>query len=560
MVFPLFCVVILSLIISLPAESIKSLFSFFKTIHMRKTGISVLILFIVTVASGQEKMDLDMMNKIRNEGLNNSKVMDIAFYLTDVSGPRLTKSPGYDRAANWAINELKKWGLENALLEPWGEFGKSWDLQKSYVAMTAPYYRPLIAFPKTWTKGTNGLQNVEVMLITAKDSVELEQYRGKLKGKILIMNRTDTLKQSFKADANRYTDEDLQKMADAKPQQPRQQSGDTAEARRRREQFQRLQGPAQLVNKLKEIADKDGAVAVLSMSPRGHDGTLFVQGGGAYSPTSPDNFLDIMIAFEDYMSICRLLRAGVPVKIEADVKTAINAKDTKGYNVIAEIKGTDPSLKDEIVMLGGHLDSWQGATGATDNAAGCSVMMEAIRILKTLGVKPRRTIRIALWNGEEQGLLGSRGYVKNHFADPATMELKPEHARFSSYFNIDNGTGKIRGIYLQGNDKVKDIFAQWLQPFNDLGAKTITISNTGGTDHQSFDAVGLPGFQFIQDPIEYDTRTHHTNMDSYDHLIADDMKQIATIVAAFVYNAAQRDEKLPRKELPKPREGNQRGF
>jgi Zn-dependent M28 family amino/carboxypeptidase len=267
-----------------------------------------------------------------------------------------------------------------------------------------------------------------------------------------------------------------------------------------------------------------------------------------------------MLAFEDYMTICRLAKAGIPVKIETEVKTSLSAKDTKGYNVIAEIKGTDPSLKEEVVMLGGHLDSWQAATGATDNAAGCSVMMEAIRILKTLGVKPRRTIRIALWNGEEQGLLGSKGYVKNHFADPATMELKPEHAKFSSYFNIDNGTGKVRGVYLQGNDKVKDIFTQWLQPFNDLGAKTITISNTGGTDHQSFDAVGLPGFQFIQDEIEYDTRTHHTNMDSYDHLIADDLKQIATIVAAFVYNTAQRDEKLPRKELPQPRGTQQRGF
>ncbi len=528
---------------------------------MRKSAIVLLLIFIAGFVSAQEKVDTDMMNKIRNEGLNNSKVMDIAFQLTDVSGPRLTKSPGYDRAANWAITELKKWGLENASLEPWGEFGKSWELQKSYVAMTAPYYRPLIAFPKTWTKGTNGLQNAEVLLITAKDSVELEQYRGKLKGKILIMNRTDTLKQTFKADAGRYTDEELDKMANAKPQQPRQQGGgDTAEMRRRREQFQRSQGPAQLVNKLKEMADKEGAVAVLSTSPRGHDGTLFVQGGGAYAATSPDNFLDIMVAFEDYMTICRLAKAGIPVKIETEVKTSLSARDTKGYNVIAEIKGTDPSLKEEVVMLGGHLDSWQGATGATDNAAGCSVMMEAIRILKTLGIKPRRTIRIALWNGEEQGLLGSRGYVKNHFADPATMELKPEHAKFSSYFNIDNGTGKVRGIYLQGNDKVKDIFAQWLQPFNDLGAKTITISNTGGTDHQSFDAVGLPGFQFIQDEIEYDTRTHHTNMDSYDHLIADDLKQIATIVAAFVYNTAQRDEKLPRKELPQPRGTQQRGF
>jgi Zn-dependent M28 family amino/carboxypeptidase len=267
-----------------------------------------------------------------------------------------------------------------------------------------------------------------------------------------------------------------------------------------------------------------------------------------------------MVAMEDYMSICRLVKAGIPVKLDVDVKTAMSDKDTKGYNVIAEIKGTDPSLKDEIVMLGGHLDSWQGATGATDNAAGCSVMMEAVRILKTLGVKPRRTIRIALWNGEEQGLLGSRNYVKNHFADPATMELKPEHSKFSSYFNIDNGTGKIRGIYLQGNDKVKNIFAKWLEPFADLGAKTVTISNTGGTDHQSFDAVGLPGFQFIQDEIEYNTRTHHTNMDSYDHLIGDDLKQIATIVAAFVYNTAMRDEKLPRKELPKPRPAGQRGF
>lgn len=528
---------------------------------MRKTAGSILLLLLIHFVSGQEKIDQDMMNKIRNEGLNNSKVMDIAFHFTDVSGPRLTKSPGYDRAANWAVSELKKWGVTNAGLEPWGEFGKSWELQKSYVAMSAPYYRPLIAFPKTWTKGTSGLQNAEVTLITAKDSVELLQYIGKLKGKVLIMNRTDTLKQTFKADASRYTDEELEKMANAQPQAPRQNTGDTAEMRRRREQFQRGQGAAaQLLNKLKEMAIKEGAIAILSMSPRGHDGTLFVQGGGAYASTSPDNFLDIMIAFEDYMSITRLVKAGIPVKLEVEVKTAISAQDTKGYNVIAEIKGTDPSLKEEVVMLGGHLDSWQGATGATDNAAGCSVMMEAIRILKTLGVKPRRTIRIALWNGEEQGLLGSRGYVKNHFADPTTMVLKPEHAKFSSYFNIDNGTGKVRGIYLQGNDKVKDIFTQWLQPFNDLGAKTVTISNTGGTDHQSFDAVGLPGFQFIQDVIEYDTRTHHTNMDSYDHLIAGDLKQIATIVAAFVYNAAQRDEKLPRKELPKPRDPNQRGF
>lgn len=528
---------------------------------MRKLFFSVsYFLFSVAFVSAQENLDMDMISKIRKEGLENSHVMDIAFHLTDASGSRLTSSPGFFRAANWAKDEMKKWGLSNSALEPWGDFGKGWELQKSYVAMTVPYYRPLIAFPKTWTKGTDGLQNAEVFVINAKDSAELEQYRGKLSGKVILLYRNDTLKQSFSADARRYTDEDLQKMANAQAQQPRGQETDTAQRRRMREQFQRNQGPAQMANRVKDMAMKEGAVAILSFNPRGQDGTLFVQGGGAYLANSPENFLDIVVAMEDYMSLERLVKAGINVKLDVDVKTEFSNPDSKAYNVVAEIKGTDPMLKDELVMLGGHLDSWQGATGATDNAAGCSVMMEVMRILKTLGVKPRRTIRIALWSGEEQGLLGSRAYVKNHFADPATMELKPDHEKFSSYFNIDNGSGKIRGIYLQGNDKVKDIFTKWLEPFHDLGANTVSISNTGGTDHQSFDAVGLPGFQFIQDPIEYDTRTHHTNMDSYDHLLADDMKQIATIVASFVYNAAMRDEKLPRKELPKPRGNNTRGF
>lgn len=528
---------------------------------MRKTIVSLVFLFAGGLLFAQEKVNLDMVNKIKEEGIKNSKVMDIAFQLTDVNGPRLAGSPGYTKAANWAKAELTKWGLENAVLEPWGEFGRGWELEKSYVALTAPYYKPLIAYPKTWTKGTRGLKSAEVVLIQAKDSAELEKYKGTLKNKVVVLYRNDTLNQSFTADAKRYTDEELEKMASAQPTQPRQQgqAADTARQRRMSE-FRRMQGSGSVINKLKELAEKEGAVAVLSMSPRGHDGTLFVQGGGAYAPGSPDNFLDIMMTAEDYNTICRLVKAGIPVKMDVDVKTAFNDKDTKGYNVIAEIKGTDPSLKDEIVMLGGHLDSWQAATGATDNAAGCAVMMEVVRILKTLNVQPRRTIRIALWGGEEQGLLGSRGYVKNHFADPATMELKPEHAKLSSYFNIDNGTGKVRGIYLQGNEKVKDIFTQWLSPFNDMGAKTVTISNTGGTDHGSFDAVGLPGFQFIQDPIEYDTRTHHTNMDSYSHLIAADLQQVSVVVASFVYNAAMRDEKLPRKELPKARGAGQRGF
>lgn len=514
---------------------------------MRKNlALIVAATFVITGLFAQEKVDMDAINKIKKEGLENSKVMDIAFRLTDVSGPRLTNSPGFFRAANWAKAELAKWGLTNASLEPWGDFGKSWELKKSYIALTAPYYRPLIGYPKTWTKGSNGLQNAEILLIKATDSAALETYRDKMKGRILLLYRTDTLKQSFTADANRHTDEELQKMAAATPPPP----ADTAAMRRRRGGNR---GALTLATTLREMAAKEGAVAILSMTPRGHDGTLFVQGGGAYGGNDPENALDMMIAMEDYMSLVRLANSGIPVKLALDVQTEFSSKDLKGYNVVAEIRGTD--LSNEIVMLGGHLDSWQGSTGATDNAAGCAVMMEAIRIIKESGLKPRRTIRIALWSGEEQGLLGSRGYVKTHFADPANMILKEEHAKVSAYFNLDNGTGKIRGIYLQGNEKIKPVFSQWLEPFHSLGAKTVTISNTGGTDHLAFDAVGIPGFQFIQDEIEYNTRTHHTNMDSYDHLIGADLTQAATIVASFVFNAANRDEKLPRKELPKPRSG-----
>jgi len=504
--------------------------------------ITIFFLFISLHALAQdEKLDMNMIQKIRQEGLNNSKVMDIAFHLTDGSGNRLTNSPGFFRAANWAIKKKKKWGVDNATLEPWGTFGKGWEFQKSYYAMTAPYYKPIIAYPKTWTAGTNGLVKGDVVVINAKDTSELAAYRGKLRGKFVMTYRTDTLMQPLKPDATRLTDEELNKMASFQPGPP-----DTAQQRRNREQFRRG-GNFALANSVRELAKQEGAISLLSATLLGHDGTLFVQGGGAYSMTSPENMLDAVIAFEDYMTIQRLVMSGVPVQLETEVKTNFTTTDEKAYNVIGEIKGTDKKLKDEVVMLGGHLDSWQSATGATDNAAGCAVMLEAVRILKSLGVKPRRTIRIALWSGEEEGLLGSRNYVRNHLSDTATRKPNAEGQKVSVYFNLDNGTGKIRGVYLQGNGNVKTIFEKWLQPFNDLGASTLTLQNTGGTDHLSFDGVGIPGFQFIQDPMEYGTRTHHTNMDSYDHLSAEDLKQAATIVAAFVYNAAMRDEMIPRK-------------
>jgi hypothetical protein len=522
---------------------------------MRKLfTLSLWLLLTCPLASlaQNEKFDNAAIQKIRQEEKERSKVMDIAYNLTDVSGPRLTVSPGYMRAANYAMQQLKSWGLTNVALDPWGDFGKGWELQRSYIAMTAPYYKPLIGMPKAWTSGTNGLKNAEMILLSIKDSAGLDAYRGKLAGKIIIVEAPLQYKHSFKADAVRHTDEELQKMADAQPQVRADAApADTAVARRRREQQAAQRTAQRLPAIIKELAKSEGAVAMVTSSTRNHDGTVFVQGGGGFRATDPENFLDIAIGIEDYLPLVRLLKSGTPVKLEVDVKTNFTTNDIKGYNVIAEIKGTDPKLKDEVVMLGGHLDSWHGSVGATDNAAGCAIMMEAVRLIQTSGLKPKRTIRIALWSGEEQGLFGSRGYVKKTFGDPATMQLLPAHEKLSAYFNLDNGTGKIRGVYTQGNEGVKSIFTSWLQPFSDSGSKTVTINNTGGTDHLAFDAVGLPGFQFIQDEIEYDTRTHHSNMDSYDHLIEADLKHSAAVVAAFVYNAAMRNEKLPRKELPK---------
>lgn len=518
---------------------------------MFKFQISILLLFIsATTLNAQEKINAAMMAKIREEGLQKSQIMDIALHLTDLNGNRLANSPGYTRAANYAKNKLTEWGVQNAQLDPWGEFGKGWELEKMYFAMTAPYYKPMMLYPKTWTSGTKGMKSAEMILIDLKDSASLSAYKGKLKGKVIIPAVELNYTHSFKPDAVRYTDAELQEMANATGAAP---ARDTAAMRRMREQAQRAPVrpgfiDPRLLSMLKTMAKEEGALAMVTSSTRNHDGTVFAQGGGAYKGTDPENFLDMAIGVEDYNTLQRILKAGMPVKVETEVKTKFFTDDLKGYNVIAEIQGTDPSLKDEIVMLGAHLDSWQAGTGATDNASGSAVMLEAMRILKALGVQPKRTIRIGLWSAEEQGLMGSRGYVAKTFGGVRGAEKLPAHEKFSAYYNIDNGTGKIRGIYLQGNEACRSIFTQWFEPFRDLGATTVTISNTGGTDHQVFDAAGLPGFQFIQDEIEYDTRTHHSNMDVYDHLIEADLKQMATIIAAFVYNTAQRDEKLPRKK------------
>lgn len=501
------------------------------------------IILTSSLLAQTENIDHAVIAKIRTEGLQHSKVMDIAFHITELSGPRVTNSPGFMRAASYAKDQLTQWGLVNSRLDPWGEFGKGWELKKSYVAMVSPWYRPLIAYPKTWTAGTKSRENTEVVLIPAKDTTIFDTYRGKLKGKVLILDSLIHYEQGARPGPVRRNDEELQEMNDLKVPE------DTAALRLRRER-NRVQGglPGRMFNAMKKLAAREGAIAVLSSTPGDYGGTIFVMQGGPYKATDPDNFPDIAIGLEDYNMIVRMLRSNTPVKMDVDVQTKFQTADTKGYNVIAEIAGMDNNLKEEIVMLGAHIDSWPAATGATDNAAGVSVMMEAVRILKAIGVQPRRKIRIALWGGEEQGLLGSKGYVKKTFGDPATMTLLPDHEKFSVYYNLDYGTGKILGIQLQGNEAARNIFKEWLAPFSDLRAKTVTIQNSWATDHLAFDEVGLPGFQFIQDRLI----TQHSNMDSYDHLSADDLKQSATIVAALVYNAAMRDQKIPRKELPKP--------
>ena len=500
----------------------------------------------------------DVTEKIKKEGLSNSKVMEMAFHLTDVSGPRLTNSPGFFRAANWAKDEMTKMGLTNVALEPWGDFGKGWEQNRCYLAVSSPYYFPVVAIPRAWTGSTPGKKiiNEEVILIKAKDSAELYQnYSGKIKGKIIMIYSTDTLRPSFTPDGGRFTDEELEKMANSKPDTSRRPANNASPeqmaAQRQRQSLQR---------QMNDFYKNEKPALIISMNRLGNDGTIFVSGGGSYAKDAENSYGYVMVSSDDYLRIQRMIVSGQKVEMEADVKTTFFDTDLKGYNVVAEIPGSDPLLKDEWVIIGGHLDSWQGATGATDNAAGCAVMMEALRIIKAAGLQPKRSIRICLWSGEEQGLLGSRGYVKNHFADPVDMVLKPGHEKVSAYFNLDNGTGKIRGIYLQGNKDAGSIFSKWLEPFHELGAKTITIDNTGGTDHLAFDAVGIPGFQFIQDEIEYDTRTHHTNMDTYDHLVPADLMQASTIIASFVYNTAQKEEKIPRKALPKPRGTGARGF
>jgi hypothetical protein len=507
---------------------------------------------VSTPLIAEEAVDLTVVHRIRQEALQNSKVMDHLFYLTDVYGPRLTNSPGFFSAADWIVKQLGEWGI-SAHQEKWGPFGQGWTFTRFSAHLIEPQYAPLVGFPLAYSPGTSGPVTGDAMIAVINSDADFAKYKGALKGKMLLLGTGRTLAMSVQPLASRRSDADLAELTqlavgpNAGQQRPPGAAaagpgGPNGPGGAANQQFQRA------LNRF--LSDEGVAVVVRIGAGRSEGGTVFGQAAGSRDPKDPVPPPTVALTPEHYNRIARLLDRKIPVKLEFDIQARFLNDRTDSVNVVGEIEGG--RKKQEIVMIGAHLDSWHGGTGATDNAAGSAVMIEVMRILKTLNLRLDRTVRLALWSGEEQGILGSRAYVADHFAAREDMKLKPDHAKISGYFNVDNGSGKIRGVYLQGNDAMRPVFEAWLKPFQDLGAGTISIRGTGGTDHLSFDAVGVPGFQFIQDPLEYDSRTHHSNMDVYDRVQQADMMQMAAIVASFVYNASNREELLPRKPLPKP--------
>lgn len=506
-----------------------------------------LLLGGISFAVAQEPVNEELNTIIRKHGLEQSQVKDIAGWMTDVYGPRLTGSPMLDKATEWAQKTLKDWGMSNVHLESWGPFGRGWEMSHFEMHHSGPSYWPIIAYPKAWSPSVKG--SGEVVYLEASSLEDLDQYRGKLKGKFVLLDTIREVKEPFEPLARRHDAESLLELADAPEPTPRPRRG-----------YRNL-GRFEFNKAMWKMLEEEQPLGVLSRSYKGDLGTVFVSSARTSEGRSRDEDQQVVPQFtlsvEHYNRILRNLMRGIPAELSVELKAEYTNPDGMEHNIIAEIPGTD--LKDEVVMFGAHFDSWHTGTGATDNAAGSTVMMEAARILletiKESGIQPRRTLRLALWTGEEQGLYGSRAYGRENFAEFAPDsytpqgKMKPMQKKVSAYYNLDNGTGKIRGIYLQGNDAVAPIFRAWLQPFKDLDATTLSLANTGGTDHLSFDAVGIPGFQFIQEPMAYFARTHHSNMDNFDHLVEEDLAQAATIISSFIFHTAMRDEMIPRKPM-----------
>lgn len=542
----------------------------------------VLLLALVSIGNvrAEDSVDLNVVHRIKTEAFRNSKVMDYLFQLTDANGPRLTGSPGWEKAAQHVVSAMKQIGVDNAHLEAWEPFGRGWDYSNFGIRMTKPSYAPLHGVPMAWCGGSEGTVKGQVIatsllhddegrreldLATTRERISeyQQRWKGKLRGKIVMLGRLRDFHQPTEAASHRFDDKALSDVTSEPEWEPGLKPDwvpDRLPADPKKRSLLMRDLPLEMMadywarqdrvmDPLNQFLRDEGALAVLRTDNRGAGGIVFCESASSQSPDAPVPPPNIVVEPEQFNRLWRLTEKDVPAEVELSLKVSFIDKPTIA-NVIAEIPGA--SKKDEIVMLGGHLDSWHAGTGATDNGAGCAVALEAMRILKALNLKLDRTVRLALWSGEEQGLYGSRAYVRDHFADPLTMKLQPEHAKFCGYFNLDNGSGKIRGIHLQGNDMMRPIFEAWFAPFRDMAAGTITIRDTGGTDHLSFDQVGLPGFQFIQDPLDYGSRTHHSHLDVFDHTEPGDLMQASAIMASFVYNAANRSELLPRKPLPEP--------
>ncbi|MBK8098961.1 MAG: M20/M25/M40 family metallo-hydrolase [Planctomycetes bacterium] len=525
--------------------------------------LPVLGLAFVTALRAQEPLDEAANTFFLEQGLQHSQVMDHLSWMCDVYGPRLTGSPNLRRAQAWATKTFSDFGLQHARTEAWGPFGRGWRLDRVVVEVIGDNPWPVIAYPKAWSPSLPGRIEAEVVHAAALDADTLKAMD--LSGKIVFTDPIREISEPFDATAKRFDAEDLLTKADQRTSAG--QGRDRRAGAAARENDFRMGAPRR--EAMQRILAEKSPLALVDRGSKGDYGTVFVQGANAVRPADlPQGergpsartagarvIPQFTIAVEHYNRIARILAKGLPVKLALELQTTYFDDDANDYNVVADLPGGDPALRDQIVMLGGHFDSWHTGTGATDNGAGSAVAMEAVRLIAAYcqknGVAPRRTIRVALWSGEEQGLLGSRAYVEQQFGKHSA--LKPEHALLSGYYNLDNGTGKVRGVYLQGNEAVAPIFRQWLRPFHEHGATTLTLDNTGGTDHLAFDGLGLPGFQFIQDPVSYDPKTHHSNMDVWDHAVAADLQQAATVMASFVWHTAQRDELLPRKPMPAPR-------
>lgn len=538
----------------------------------------IAVLFVLATVSGvaENAVDLNLVYRIKQEAFRNSKVMEHLHRISDQYGPRLTASPQFQRAAEWTLAQFREWGLSNVHLEPWGPFGRSWSAEQYSVEMLEPGYALLSAKPMAWAAPTSGPATAEAV-VAPFESNEMDpkklradidkyigEYKGKLRGKIVLLTKLKPIEPPTTADFRRLTDAELEERAAAPapmlrydldlnnmvfPEDPAKRDSffDSLPFWALMRFFETQETEQ---NRLNHFLKDEGIVAALTTDGRSASGVVFSEAAGSHRASEQSAPTKFAVPREQYNRMARLIEHKTPVRLRINLRVTASENDVNANNIIAEIRGT--TKPDEVVMIGAHFDSWHTGTGATDNGTGSAVMIETMRILRTLGLKMDRTVRIGLWSGEEQGIYGSEHYIRQHFGNPETMKLKAEHAKLSVYFNHDNGMGKIRGVYLQENEAARPIFETWLAPFRDLGARTISIRNTGGTDHLSFDAIGLPGFQFIQDPADYFTKTHHSDIDTVDHVQAADLMQASAILSTLVYQAANRPEMFPRKPLPTP--------